>query len=226
MRRTVQDELLDQDLGTPAEVADSLRDLRMFNRYFGGIRAGHRLLRRVARATAATRLSLLDVGSASGDVATALRRRLAREGVELSLTLLDRVASHFDGRNGHGDARRVQGDALALPFRDAAVDVVNCGLFAHHLESDELVAFLNDALRVARHAVVINDVCRSPVHLALVYAGLPLYASRLTRHDAPASVRRAYTAGEMRAIVERTQAHRVEYSRHYLYRLGVIAWKR
>lgn len=226
MKRTIKDELLDRDLGTPAEVAGSVRDLRMFNRYFGGIRAGHRLVRRVARATGSSRLSLLDVGSASGDVTAALRRRLAREGVELSFTLLDRVASHFGTRDGNGDVLRVQGDALALPFRNDAVDVVNCGLFAHHLEPDELVAFFDDALRVARHALIINDVCRSAVHLALVYAGLPLYASRLTRHDAPASVRRAYTVAEMRAIVERTRAPRAEYSQHYLYRMGVIAWKR
>src|SRR5947199_5866128 len=36
---------------------------------------------------------------------------------------------------------------------------------------------------------LINDLVRSWLHLAFVYTGMPLYRSRLTRHDAPASVR-------------------------------------
>jgi len=59
-----------------------------------------------------------------------------------------------------------------------------------------------------------------------LYAGLPLYRSRLTRHDAPASVRQAYTLVEMKAMLAQTSAARVEIHRHYLFRMGVIAWKR
>ncbi len=85
--------------------------------------------------------------------------------------------------------------------------------------------FVNDGLRVCRAAVLINDLVRHPLHLSLVYAGLPLYSSRLTRHDAPASVRQAYTPGEMQALLAQTSASRTEIHRHYLFRVGVIAWK-
>ena len=117
------------------------------------------------------------------------------------------------------------GDALALPFRDTSFDLVGCGLFAHHLSPDQLVRFVNEALRVSRCAVLINDLIRHPTHLALVYAGVPLYRSRITRHDAPASVLQAYTPDEMREILGRTAAARVEIGRSYLFRMGVIAWK-
>ena len=84
---------------------------------------------------------------------------------------------------------------------------------------------MNEALRVCRSAVLINDLVRGALHLSLVYAGLPLYRSRLTRHDAPASVRQAYTPEEMRGLLAKTNAARVEVHRHYLFRMGVIAWK-
>ena len=74
-------------------------------------------------------------------------------------------------------------------------------------------------------AVLINDLVRHPLHMALVYAGLPLYRSRLTRHDAPASVRQAYTPEEMKSLLAQSEAARVEIYRHYLFRIGVIAWK-
>ena len=73
--------------------------------------------------------------------------------------------------------------------------------------------------------MLINDLVRHPLHMSLVYAGLPLYRSRLTRHDAPASVRQAYTPEEMQTLLAQTSAARVEIHRHYLFRMGVIAWK-
>src|SRR5205807_1974032 len=82
--------------------------------------------------------------------------------------------------------------------------------FAHHLSPDQLVRFVNESLRVCRKAVFINDLIRDPIHLTLVYCGFPLYRSRLTRNDAPASVRQAYTQDEMRDILSRTNAARGE----------------
>jgi hypothetical protein len=54
---------------------------------------------------------------------------------------------------------------------------------------------------------------------------MPLYRSRLTRHDAPASVRQAYTPEEMQRLLAKSTAARVEIHRHYLFRMGVIVWK-
>lgn len=221
MQRIVVPELLDDDLGTPAEIAASLRDLQRINDWFGGTRTTIQLLRRIARAKEMRSLSLVELGAGNGHVPIAASRALAAEGIDVHVTLLDRVSSHLP-RNG---VSAVVGDALELPFRQGAFDVVSSNLVAHHFEPEELSAFAREALGVTRIAVLINDVIRSRVHLALTYAGLPLFRSRLTWHDAPASVRRAYTLEEMRAIMSRTAACRVEFSTHYLYRMGVVLWK-
>jgi hypothetical protein len=102
---------------------------------------------------------------------------------------------------------------------------VSCNLFTHHLSAGQTVHFVNEALRVCRIAVLVNDLVRHPLHLALVYAGLPLFRSRMTWHDAPASVRQAYTYNEMQNILEGTRAARVEIRKRFLFRMGVIAWK-
>jgi ubiquinone/menaquinone biosynthesis C-methylase UbiE len=221
MRRVIVPELLDDDLGTPAEIVQSLRDLQRINRWFGGISTTLQLLQRIAERTGFRSLSLLEVGAGNGQVPIAARARLAREGVDLSITLLDRVASHLP-RNGFPAA---VADARQLPFSDGSFDVVAFNLVTHHFEPEILESVAHEALRVCRLAVLVNDVIRSPVHLALTYAGLPLFRSRLTRHDAPASVRRAYTVEEMRSIVARTAARRIEISSHYLYRMGILLWK-
>jgi ubiquinone/menaquinone biosynthesis C-methylase UbiE len=150
---------------------------------------------------------------------------MLEQGVKVQVTLLDRAASHLRSGSGNG-TRAVAGDAIGLPFADGSFDVVSCCLFVHHLEPREVVQFVDEGLRVCRSAVVINDVVRHPVHLALVYLSLPLYRSRFTHHDAPASVRRAYTIPEMREMLEETSAELVEIDRHPLFRMGAIAWKR
>jgi ubiquinone/menaquinone biosynthesis C-methylase UbiE len=125
-------------------------------------------------------------------------------------------------RNG---GNKVAGDALALPFPDGSFDLISCCLFAHHLSPAELAVFVKEALRCARVALLINDLVRDPVHLAAAYAGRLIYRSRLTRNDAPASVRQAYTMQEMRDMLERSGAVRTEIERNYFYRMGAIAWK-
>jgi ubiquinone/menaquinone biosynthesis C-methylase UbiE len=220
MKRIPQQELLDTDAGTPAEVASTLADLRMFNRWFGGVVVTTRLVARVVEKTKSESLSLLDVAAGAGYVPHMVREQLTRRGFRLEVTLLDRAASHV----GNGDAS-VVGDALALPFRDSSFDLVCSELFVHHLSPDQVLAFVGEGLRVCRRALLINDLIRDPLHLALAYAGFPLYRSRLTRNDAPASVRQAYTLDEMQAMLRRAGVPRMETSTHYLYRMGVIAWK-
>jgi ubiquinone/menaquinone biosynthesis C-methylase UbiE len=221
MQRKVIPEWLDDDKGSPAEVAASLNDLRHINDWFGGTRTTVALLQSVADDAAERTLSLLEIAAGAGHVPLATQRALSRHGVQLQVTLLDRMQSHLPG-NG---VRAVSGDALRLPFRDGAFDVVSSSLFVHHLEPDALRESTREALRVCRRAVLINDLIRSPVHLALTYAGLPLFRSRITRHDAPASVRRAYTRAEMHHMLEGLPARKVTISRHFLYRMGVLLWK-
>ena len=220
MRRTVTPEFLDSDLGTAAEIEGSLADLRMVNRWFGGASTMCDLVRRVARRTGARELSLLDLGSASGDIPAHVAQQLTNEGVRVNFVVLDRSRLHMDGTG-----LAVVGEAKSLPFADSSFDLVGSSLFTHHLEPEQLVRFVNESLRVCRLATLINDLRRSPVHLALVYAGFAFYCSRLTRHDAPASVRRAYTREELGKLLRQTNAAGIEMSKHYLCRMGAIAWK-
>jgi SAM-dependent methyltransferase len=219
MQRRPSIELLDSDSGTPREVAGSLRDLQMFNRWFGGIRATEKLVRRALAENPRTTASLLEVAGGAGFVPAKVRERLAPQ-TELKITILDRAPTHL---NGSGSA--VAGDACALPFADSSFDLVHCNLFVHHLGPDDFKRFAREALRVSRIAFVINDLIRDPLHLALTYAGFPLYRSRITRNDAPASVRQAYTPRELHELLQPFTAQPLHISRYYLYRMGIIAWK-
>ncbi len=214
-------ELLDTDAGTPGEVAGSIQDLRMFNSIFGGVHTMSQLLRCVARQRQLRELSLLDVAGSEGYVAAKTQQVLSRSGITLKPVILDRATTHMDPAQPG-----VCGDALALPFLDNTFDAIGCSLFLHHLDPDQIISFARESLRVARHAFLIHDLERHPVHLALSYLGFPLYRSRVTRHDAPVSVRRAYTVNEIRSILEKAaKPEHIEIETFFLFRIGVIVWK-
>lgn len=222
MHRVNTPEILDSDDCPLAEVEASLRDLSRINRWFGGVATTRSLMERVAAATGKKHFSMLEVAAGFGEVPKTAALQLARRGITLELTYLDCKRAHLLTGN-----RAVVADALALPFPDSAFDLVSCSLFAHHLEPAELARFAAGALRVSRVAVLINDLVRHPLHLALVYAGFPLMRSYVSRVDGVASVRRAYVPEEMREILLDgvRRAGKIDISRHYLFRMGVIVWK-
>jgi hypothetical protein len=234
MQRVDAPEILDSDACSPADVEATLRDLGRVNRWFGGVATTQKMVERAAQVFGTKHFSLLEVAAGSGEVPEVVRQKLTRRGITLDVTLLDRAQSHLPGKI-HAAANRAKGnhgvvaDALALPFDDSAFDLVSCNLFAHHLNEQQLTQFMREGLGVSRCALLINDLIRHPMHLALAYAGFPLMRSRVAWLDGLTSVRRSYVPDEIRSMLasacSANTGARVEISRNYLYRMGVIVWK-
>jgi ubiquinone/menaquinone biosynthesis C-methylase UbiE len=232
MQRVDAAEILDSDACSAADVRNSMRDLGRVNRWFGGVSTTRKMVEGVAQATGAKQISLLEVAAGSGELPELIRQKLDRRGIRLDVTLLDRSQAHLphskpESKSRTGRSRSLVGDALALPFHDAAFDVVSCNLFAHHLNPEQLAQFTREGLRVSRHALLLNDLVRHPVHLALAFAARPLMRSRIAWLDGLTSVRRAYVPEEIRNMLPLTGSlgTRIEISRHYLFRMGVIVWR-
>jgi len=234
MERVVDDEWLDEDLGTPEEIDSALHAISLANRRFGGVRLHARLLQRaLARVpqetgSQVTRPHILEVASGRADVLqAALLRLVGATSIMPDVTLLDRSRVHLPDPGAWAaelpPPRVVAGDALDLPFADASVDIVSCCLFLHHLDPPQVARYLAEARRVARVAVVINDLERSPLHYRLAKLNRLIDPSRISRHDGPVSVRRAYTRSELARMLTNTGSS-FHLERAWLYRLGAILW--
>lgn len=191
-------ELMDDPVDALDELEGNLRDIARTNRWLGGIGPVRRAVRRSGART------LLDVGSGLGDVAEAIARDAARAGAPLHVTCLDRseqmvaLARQRFGRSGR--LTFVVGDARALPFPDGSFDAVVCALALHHFEPDDARMMLRELRRVARRTPIVCDLVRSRAGFIGTWLVTRLTRNRLTRHDAPLSVRRAYTPAEALAL--------------------------
>lgn len=223
MRRVDRAEILDSDACSAAEVQAALAVIGRINRRFGGVSTSQQLVEEAARSAGMTRLSMLEVAAGSGEVPEIIRNNLAQRGITLGVTLLDMARSHLP-RGNHS----VVANGLRLPFSDDSFDLVSCNLFAHHLTPEQLREFVIEGLRVCRQAVLINDLVRHPVHLALVYASFPIMHSRVAWLDGLTSVRRAYTPSEIRQLIAShgsSSSVRLQIFRHHLFRMGITIWK-
>ena len=164
--------------------------------------------------------TVLDVATGSGDLLVTLARRAPT----LRLIGLDRHATTLDEARGVAVGSLVRGDALALPFDDASVDVVISTMFLHHLPDDVAVSALAEMRRVARHAVVVADLIRD----ARAYRWIRLFtalSSPMVRHDARASVAHAFTMAEFARIARRAGLNDARLERTFGHRFA-LTWKR
>lgn len=220
-QRIESEEVLDAGDVSHEERTASLGDLRWINARLGGIHAFRTLLVRLGCDPA--HASVLDVGTGSSDLLQSLPPSAA-----LRVGLDFRIEHLLFGRRFDGPKRivRVVGDVHCLPFRDGSIDVVTSGHLFHHFSPDENREILDEALRVARRGVGVNDTIRHRAPLAFIrllsFAG---FFSRVTRSDAPASVMQGYTRSEARAIAKRTKASGSTDFDIVPYRFGLILWK-
>lgn len=201
-------ELLDGPLDDEAALAGNLRDLARVNRWLGGTaltrRAVASLLREAAPLAPET-ISFLDVGTGGADIPAALvdggvaGRSVRATGIDVR----PEVIAVARRRLGDRPVDLRVADGLRLPFDDRSFDVVHASLVLHHLEEGEAIALLAEMARVARLGVVVNDLARARVHwLGAWLIGHLLTTNRLTRADAPTSVRRAWTRTELLRLLD------------------------
>jgi hypothetical protein len=203
LKRRDAQELLDQAGQDSAELAANLRDIRRVNRFFGGVSTVMRHLIPILQGIPHDQsIHVLDLATGSGDIPLAISRWAIAHARSVRITASDgsdeilAVAEQQIG--SHPTIELAQYDARAVPLPDAAVDIVLCSLALHHFQPSDAVRVLHEMNRLSRRAFIVNDLVRS----RRGYAGAWLAAhltttNRLTRHDAPLSVLRAYTPPEL-----------------------------
>jgi ubiquinone/menaquinone biosynthesis C-methylase UbiE len=226
--RNLRPELLDLDEAPFEEVRASLQDVQRVNRYLSGYRVLlHHMGRVFDRHNSSQALHILDAATGSADQPLEVVRYARQRGVPVRVTAIDinRKMIRFaqEEAQAYPEIRFVQCDVLNMPFGDNSFDVVINSLALHHFSRDHAVAMLKSFTRLARRAVIVNDLHRSRVaHTSIYILTRLLTKNRLTRYDAPVSVMNAFTPEEMRAMAQEAGWQKFEVHRHFPYRIALV----
>jgi ubiquinone/menaquinone biosynthesis C-methylase UbiE len=221
-------ELLDETGHDPMELAANLHDIRSVNRLAGGSATVlHHLPPLLGAAPRGRPVAILDLATGSGDIPLVVAAWGMRNGWPLTITVSDASPPIL------AEARRMlagtpgiafaEWDARAVPMPDRAFDIVLCSLALHHFAPRDAIRVLREMDRLAGTGFIVNDIRRStPGYVAAWLASRIATRNRLTRHDMPLSVRRAYTPSELHALCAAAGIPNVRVTTHPLFRMAAV----
>jgi ubiquinone/menaquinone biosynthesis C-methylase UbiE len=221
-------ELLDEEHHDPAELAANLRDIRRVNQLLGGTSTTLRHLPElVAGMPPSEPVTILDLATGSGDIPIALTTWAAKHGRKVTIVASDYSQEILDLARtqiaGHPDITLAQYDARAVPLPDGQFDIVLCALSLHHFTPDDAVQVLREMNRLARVGFILNDLRRGRLGYASAWVAARVTTrNRLTRNDAPLSVRRAYTPAELKDLLHRAGIDDATISTHRWFRMAAV----
>lgn len=224
--RAGDEELLDQPGLDTHELTANLRDIQRVNRFFGGTRTVLRYLPALVATVPADRpLTVLDLATGAADIPRAVVDWGRRHGRAVHVTASDWsddiLAVATEQTVNYPEITFARCDARALPFPDASFNLVLCSLALHHFAPPDAVAVLREIDRLAVHGFIVNDLVRSRRGFVATWlASRVTTRNRLTRHDAPLSIRRAYTPTELRALLADAGIHDARIRRHPWFRMA------
>ncbi|HVF40483.1 MAG TPA: methyltransferase domain-containing protein [Gemmatimonadaceae bacterium] len=211
-------EILDDPAVAPGLITRSMADVARANKLFGGSRAAIAELR-LALASLAGRVTMVDVGTGRGDIPAHARVEADKLGIELWTIGVDAAEPLLVAHKGANNAV-IRGNALALPLANRSVDIALCSQLLHHFQFDDAVAVVREMDRVARSRVIISDLRRSVIAAAGIWlASFPLRFHPVSRHDGIVSVMRGFTAHELGDIVEAAVGRRATVKHRAGFRL-------
>jgi ubiquinone/menaquinone biosynthesis C-methylase UbiE len=229
LARSDEAELLDEEEHDPAELAANLRDIRRVNQLFGGTSTVLRHLPGLLATISANEhpVTLLDLATGSGDIPLAIARWAKQRDLAVTIVASDSsneiLALAHEQIFGHPEITLARYDARAVSLPDKQFDIVLCSLALHHFSPDDAVQVLREMDRLARTGFILNDLRRGRLaYAAARVAALLTTRNRLTRNDAPLSVRRAYTPAELDSLLRQAGIEDVTISTHRWFRMAAV----
>ncbi len=199
-------EMMDDLAQDDAGLRRSLADIRRINTILGWRRYAVGAVARRVRASGMRSFSLLDLASGSADIPLAIADWANRSGIAARIVVSDihpvMLAVAREQTRTTPTVTVETCDALNPHYPDGSFDIALCTLALHHFAPEDAAQILRSMARVGRHVMVFDLARARLAYLGALVMTRGLRMDPITRFDAPASVRRAYTATELRALAK------------------------
>ncbi len=190
-RRATDLEIMDlgPDHYSVEEYEQCLHQLGRIARYLGGNRATLAAFKKLKQEPR----SILEIGCGGGHFAQILGKKYPNAevlGIDINPLAISYAQRQLN-KTPNVTYKCLSSKELAYPSN--SFDVVTATVVCHHIPDDELVTFLQECHRIAKKAVIINDLHRHPLAYLSFYLIAPIFfRNRLIMHDGLLSIKRAF----------------------------------
>ena len=223
--------MMDRPEADPAMLVDDLRNLRIINKYFGGLRALKNAVLPMAEfVEPGDTITILDLATGSADLPVALVRVLVNVGRRMRVVAVNRNEVMLEtARKFASSIKEIEferQDIMNLPYKDRSFDIVICSLAIHHFSREDGINLLREMNRIARIGFVVNDLSRSYIGAVTAWLYTRLTTRNpMTRYDSVISVLRAFTKDELTAMAVEAGVGNVRIYTAPLFRLLAVLEK-
>ncbi len=219
MKRSHEAEIMDDFSIQDERIDKALNELKIINKYLGGISTTKSALSYFAESENAE-LKILDIGSGSSDNLIAAKSKYSN----LKILSLDKNLRALS--SSENLLEKINSNAFKLPFKNNSCDIVHAALFLHHFTEEELHLLLMEFLRTTRKGIIINDLQRSYFALLGIKILTVLFSkSEMVKNDAPLSVKRGFTKQEMLKLLSGVGVTNFIIKKRWAFRWMVVIKK-
>jgi SAM-dependent methyltransferase len=226
-------ELMDDPDLPKADHDLALQGLRRINAWSRTTSHLARVILQFAKKNPQRHWSLLDIGCANGENLISLQKQLSKKisvtsvGWDISPYAIQQAQELSLAHKLSEDQLRFETvDALSLLDSAPQADIVMNSLFMHHFEAESVVELLSQSAKLARVALVADDLHRTSVGWLLAKIGcLVLSRSPVVHFDGPQSVRAAFSIQEISELAHQAGLKQFDIHRHWPERYTLI-WHR
>ena len=220
-------EMMDDLAQDDAGLRRSLADIRRINTILGWRRYAVRAVARRVHASGLRSFSLLDLASGSADIPLAIADWARRAGIAARIVVSDihpvMLAVAREQTRNVPNVTVETCDALNPHYATGSFDIALCTLALHHFSPDDATQILRSMARVGKRVLVFDLARARLAYLGALAMTRGLRMDPITRFDAPASVRRAYTVAELRALADQAGLRGAHVSMRFPFRLTLDA---
>ena len=215
------------DLGpsfyTREEYTDCLNILFKVNKLLGFFNSTVRLLKIFPQD-----ISVVDVGCGGGLFLLHLNHyfpNMTLLGIDVSETAIESAQNALT-QSKKDNIQFLLQKQQALDLSKDSVDIVLITLVCHHVDDEDLPAFLQNAWQAARKAVIIHDLHRHALAYWFYKKISPiLFHNRLITHDGLVSIRRSFTRADLHNLMKQTNIPHYEIKWGFPFQWRIILWK-
>ena len=224
--RSEKSELLDASDISRELLWQNLHELDILNRALGGHAITMEGIKELVTDKRKT-YHIADLGCGSGDILKHIADWAKGHGYHVRLTGVDKKPDAISYLNkncrGYAEISGTIADYRDFLLENAAIDIICCSLFCHHLNDDELIELISDMKKRATTGFIINDLRRN----RFAYYGVKcltslLRSSLLSKNDGPVSVLRAFRARELDSLLQKADAAKYSIKRKWAFRYLVV----
>jgi len=229
-QRASEPELMDDLSLKGPELKKNLDELEVINRLLGGnavaIDALNYLVKQHPQLPIRS-ITIGDLGCGGGDLLREMAKWCQKKSIDAQFIGYDANPFMIDYSKKKAaefsNIRFEQADIFSEDFHAKTFDILVCSLFCHHFSDEDLVRIFQQWKKQARFGVIINDLHRHWLaHHSIWALTRLLNGSRLVRHDAPLSVRRAFTRKELEMLLQRAHLQPQRLKWKWAFRFQVI----